>query len=126
MILMIAEISRSRPETERTRPRWLRTVEDAIETHVSEPPSTEALAALAGVHPSHLLRVFRKYNRSTIANFVRLKRIEQARRQVASGRLPLSVIALEAGFSDQAHFTRVFRRTYGETPGQYARSMRGK
>src|SRR4051812_40687910 len=59
MILMIAEIARARVNTESTRPRWLRTVEEALETYIASPPSTEALAALAGVHASHLLRVFR-------------------------------------------------------------------
>jgi AraC family transcriptional regulator len=126
MILMIAEISRARVDEERTRPRWLRRVEEAIETYIASPPSTEALAALAGVHPSHLLRVFRKYNGATISNFARRRRIELARHQVALGKVSLSVIALDAGFSDQSHFTKVFRMAFGETPAQYARSLRGK
>jgi AraC-like DNA-binding protein len=126
MILMIAEMSRARAEEESTRPRWLRTVEEAIDAHIKEPPSTEVLAALAGVHPSHLLRVFRKYNRATIANFVRRRRIELARMQVALGQNPLATIALDAGFADQSHFTRVFKQTFGETPGQYARALKSK
>jgi AraC-like DNA-binding protein len=36
------------------------------------------------------------------------------------------MIALDAGFADQSHFTRVFRRAFGETPGQYARALRGR
>jgi AraC-like DNA-binding protein len=46
--------------------------------------------------------------------------------QVALGQIPLSVIALDAGFSDQSHFTRVFKQAFGETPGQYGRTLRGK
>jgi AraC-like DNA-binding protein len=46
--------------------------------------------------------------------------------EVTNGNRPLSAIALDAGFTDQPHFTRVFRRTFGETPGQYARSLRGR
>ena len=42
------------------------------------------------------------------------------------GEQSLSVIALAAGFADQSHFTRVFRRAFGETPGSYARSLRGR
>ena len=126
MILMIAEMARTRIDEEGTRPRWLRSVEEAIETHITEPPSIEALAAIAGVHPSHLLRVFRKYNRATISNFIRRRRIELARMQVALGQTPLATIALEAGFADQSHFTKVFKRAFGETPGQYARALKGK
>jgi len=51
---------------------------------------------------------------------------DSARLEVAKGERPLSMIALDAGFSDQSHFTRVFRQTFGETPARYARSMRGR
>jgi AraC family transcriptional regulator len=84
------------------------------------------LAALAGVHPTHLLRTFRRHHGATISNYVRQRRIQRARTEVASAKRPLAVIALDAGFADQSHFTRVFRQAFGETPGQYARSLRGR
>lgn len=46
--------------------------------------------------------------------------------QVALGQVPLAVIALQAGFADQSHFTRVFRQAYGLTPAQYARGLKAK
>ena len=125
MMLMMADLARARMNSASTRPRWLRRVEDAIENSIAAPPSVEDLAALAGVHPTHLLRTFRRYQGATIANFVRHRRIEHARTEVAQSKRPMSVIALDAGFADQSHFTRVFKRTFGETPGQYARSLRG-
>jgi AraC family transcriptional regulator len=126
LLLMISDLSRIKASGERTRPRWLIAVEDAIEASVAAPPSAEALAAIAGVHASHLLRTFRRYHGVTIANYVRQRRIERARAEVAAGKRPLSMIALDAGFADQSHFTRVFRQAFGETPGQYARSLRGR
>ena len=86
----------------------------------------EALAQVAGVHPTHLLRTFRRYHGATIASYVRGRRLQQARTQVATTDRPLSMIALDTGFADQAHFTRVFKQAFGETPGQYARSLRGR
>jgi AraC family transcriptional regulator len=126
LVLLAAELARLPVSGERVRPRWLRLVEEAIEASVGAPPSVAELAALAGVHPSHLLRNFRRYHGSTVASYVRQRRIERARTEVARGKRSLSAIALDAGFSDQSHFTRVSREAFGETPGQYLRSLRGR
>jgi AraC family transcriptional regulator len=126
LLLLLTDLSRIEKSAERTRPRWLVAVENAIEGSVAAPPSLDELAAMTGVHASHLMRTFRRYNGMTIANYVRKRRIERARSDIAGTQRPLSEIALDAGFADQSHFTRVFRQTYGETPGQYARSLRGR
>jgi len=125
MMLLVAELVRAQIDGARARPRWLRRVEEALEASIASPPSVEELAAIAGVHPTHLLRTFRRYEGTTISNFVRQRRIQRARVEVAQAKRPLAMIALDAGFADQSHFTRVFRQTFGETPGQYARALRG-
>ena len=124
LLLLVTELSRLPELGERRRPRWLSVVEEAIDASPAEPPSVADLAALAGVHASHLLRTFRRHHGTTVANYARRRRIERARAEIATSTRPLSVIALDAGFSDQSHFTRVFRAAFGETPGQYARSLR--
>jgi AraC family transcriptional regulator len=130
LLLMVADLVRQHADGARRQPRWLRTIEDALESSlesaVAGPPSVEELAAIAGVHPTHLLRTFRRHHGATISNYVRHRRVERARAAVAKGEQSLSVIALDAGFADQSHFTRVFRQAFGETPGQYARSLRAR
>ena len=124
LTLLIAELCRLPGVGEPWRPRWLSLVEEAIEASVAEPPSVAELAALAGVHASHLLRTFRRHHGSTVAGYARRRRLERARAAIANSTRTLTVIAADAGFSDQPHFTRLFRAAYGETPGQYARSVR--
>lgn len=124
LLLLVSELARLPASGERRRPRWFKAVEDAIDASIAAPPSVEDLAAIAGVHPSHLLRTFRQYHGCTLATYVRRQRVERARAQIAASTRPLSMIALDAGFADQSHFTRVFREAFGETPGQYARSLR--
>jgi AraC family transcriptional regulator len=46
-------------------------------------------------------------------------RVEWAAAEILSGHRSLAEIAAEAGFADQSHFTRVFRRQVGVTPGEY-------
>jgi AraC family transcriptional regulator len=124
LLLLLTDLSRLPVFGERRRPRWFKVVEDAIDASVAEPPSVSELAALAGVHASHLLRTFRQHHGCTVATYIRRQRVERARAEIAASKRPLSMIALDAGFADQSHFTRVFRQAYGQTPGQYARSLR--
>lgn len=124
LLLLISDLARLPALGERRRPPWFKIVEDAIEASIAEPPSVTDLAALAGVHASHLLRTFRRYHGCTVATYVRRQRVERARGEIATSKRPLSMIALDAGFADQSHFTRAFRQAYGETPGRYARSLR--
>jgi AraC family transcriptional regulator len=126
LLLLVSELSRLPAAGERRRPRWLGAVEAAIEASGAESPSLTDLAALAGVHASHLLRTFRRFHGETIANYARRRRVERARAELATSTRPLSMIALDAGFVDQSHFTKVFKQAFGETPGQYVRSLRRK
>jgi AraC-like DNA-binding protein len=54
--------------------------------------------------------------------YVLQERIREAQRQLASGRMDISELALHLGFSDQSHFSRAFRRLTGMTPQRYRRS----
>ena len=49
------------------------------------------------------------------------RRIERAREMLARSALPIKAVAAECGFSDQAHLTRVFAATTGETPAAFRR-----
>jgi AraC family transcriptional regulator len=126
LLLLVSELARLPDNGERRRPRWLHAVEEAIDVAGPAAPALADLAALAGVHASHLLRTFRRYHGTTIANYARQRRIERARAALATSTQPLSMIALDAGFADQSHFTKVFKQAFGETPGQYVRSLRRK
>jgi len=47
-----------------------------------------------------------------------MRRLDFTRELLAQDRSPVEV-ALEAGFADQAHFTRIFKATFGITPARY-------
>lgn len=50
-------------------------------------------------------------------------RLQRARQLLELPRASLSEIAQRMGFADQAHFTRVFKRSYGITPGAVVREL---
>ena len=105
--------------SERAIPRWLRQTKELLHARFAENLTLEQIAAEIGVHPVHLASVFRQKYNCTIGEYVRQLRIEYACREIARGASPLVTIALNAGFSSQAHFTSTFKRLTGFTPASY-------
>jgi AraC family transcriptional regulator len=100
-------------------PAWLRRVREALEDSYLQAPSLADLAVIAGVHPVHLSREFRKHYQSTIGEFIRKRRIEHACKLLVGSGTALSEIALACGFSDQSHFCAMFKGHTGLTPAKF-------
>jgi AraC family transcriptional regulator len=117
---MLAEVSRRKVKvTDRRPPRWLSQALDLLREQFSEHLTIAYLATSVGVHPVHLAREFRKFYRCTIGEHIRRLRIEHACRELCVSDASLAAIASAAGFSDQSHFSRTFRRLMQMTPAQY-------
>lgn len=100
-------------------PAWLRVATDMVHERFRESLRIEEIAGAAGVHPAHLACVFRRAHRMPLADYMRRLRVDWAAEQLIVTRRPISWIAAEAGFADQAHLTRWFGRTMGATPAAY-------
>jgi AraC family transcriptional regulator len=68
--------------------------------------------------------MFQKHYRCTVGAYIRRLRIDFACRELANTEAPLVDIALAAGFCDQSHFTKTFRRHTGQVPSQFRESIR--
>jgi AraC family transcriptional regulator len=121
---LIGVVSRAPAFIDRSRPAWLSRSRDRLIVEYRNPPSVAELAQQAGVHRSHYARAFRTHFGCTVAEFVRRLRIEWAAEELRQGRGTLSHVSLQAGFGDQAHFTRAFKRITGITPGEYRATVR--
>ena len=100
-------------------PSWLRLVKEKIQDDPSARVTLGDLASEAGVHPVHLATTFRRFYGVTVASYVRQLRVEHACRALVGSDAPLADIALAAGFADQSHFGRVFKRATQMTPAEY-------
>jgi AraC family transcriptional regulator len=107
----------------RAVPRAVARVRDRVESDLANAPTLGVLAREAGVHPSHLARAFRAALGETIGEYVRRRRLEESLLALARPELSLADISIAAGFADQAHFGRVFKRHFGITPGARRRAM---
>src|SRR5918993_4034027 len=114
---LLAEISRQQPSTEgHCAPKWLSLVRDILHEHYAERLRLEPVAKAVGVHPVHLAREFRKHFGCTVGDYLRHLRIDYASIQLLKSNKPLAEIASDAGFADQSHFSRFFKRFTHMTP----------
>lgn len=99
----------------------LHRVLDYVTTHIDDDIALEDLAGMAGYSPFHFARKFTLAMGVSPHRYIARLRLERAMAQLAAGKLPLVEIALNAGFSSQASFTRAFHRATGLTPKEYQR-----
>ena len=120
MLEMLAEASRREVKaSDRTPPRWLAQALELLREQFSEHLTLAHVATSVGVHPIHLARGFRRFCRCTVGEYIRQLRIEHACHELCASDASLAAIALTAGFSDQSHFSRTFKRLMAMTPAQY-------
>ncbi len=107
----------------RATPPWLIQAREMIAEHFAERLTLTHVAAQVGVHPVHLATTFRQKYGVTIGEFVRRRRVEHACAELLKKDIPLTAIALQAGFADQSHFSKVFKSYVGTTPAKYRSSI---
>jgi AraC family transcriptional regulator len=125
LLEIVAEISRSSRKIHDSQPTTrIELVKELIHSQLQEPLPLSALAKHAGMHPVYLAQAFRKVCGCTIGEYVRRLRIEFACRELTDPNRTISEIAAAAGFFDQSHFTRTFKRLVGVTPAEFRKHFR--
>ena len=120
IIEMLSASSRSKNSgMPRATPQWLEQAREMLYERIAAPPSLSFLATEVGVHPVTLAREFRRYYGATTGEMVRRRRIEIACCAIVKSNAQMNEIAARAGFYDQSHFTRTFKRLTGLTPAEY-------
>jgi AraC family transcriptional regulator len=115
LLELLAAVARD----ERSPPDRLRRAEEFVRAHFREPIGLAQAAAAAGLSPTALATGFRRRFGRSVGERIRELRVEWVAAQLARAGRPLAELALEAGFADQSHLTRVFRRLLGTTPGRF-------
>ena len=109
-MVALAGAGARRPSPERAAPRWLKKAIGAIEDRIPGPVSVTQIASEAGVHPVHLTRVFRRFTGVTPSHYAQDARLRYAYALMRRRDLTLAEIAQAAGYADQSHLARAFRR----------------
>jgi AraC-like DNA-binding protein len=97
-------------------------IHDFIHRNLADPALSPALIATAHhISTRHLHRIFHNHGLS-VAGLIRQRRLERCHHDLGNPQLrslPIQAIAARWGFNDNAHFSRLFRATYGIPPRDY-------
>lgn len=116
---IIAEASRKFASSRNRTACWLEQARDILHEQFADSLTLAGIAELVSVHPVYLASSFRKEYQCTIGEYRRRLRVEFACREISKPQSSLARIALAAGFANEAHFTKTFKRLTGTTPAKY-------
>jgi AraC family transcriptional regulator len=102
-------------------PEWLSAAAELIRSEYSGKLTLSQVAAASGVHRTTVAVGFRRYFGKSVGDYITDLRVAHARQELEKGRRPLAEIAQEAGFCDESHMGRVFRRRFRVSPGALRR-----
>ena len=105
-------------------PPWLVRAQEILHEESLAKLRASTVADAVGVHPAHLARAFRRHYRVSLGTYVRRLRLDWAAQRLAGSDDPIAAIALQAGFADQSHLTRSFKRYLAVTPEKFRRRHR--
>ncbi len=123
---LVSNLLRLRRASSGRMPEWLTGVVRGLEAADPPVPQLSDLAARAGVGVVELVREFRRHLGCTPGAYFRRRRLESVRLGLETTQRPIVELALEAGYSDQAHLTRAFRAAFSQTPAAYRRAHAGR
>jgi AraC-like DNA-binding protein len=96
----------------------VRRARDFLDAEKTRVVRSAELEAVTGLTRYELARQFRLVCGTSPYHYLLMRRLDAARQQL-TGLRPLGEVARDAGFADQAHFTRMFKATFGLTPARY-------
>ena len=86
---------------------------------LAEPPSLETLGRQVSCSPFYLSRIFSQHMGKTISQYIRQLRMDKAAQLLREGKLNVTQVAMEVGYSSSSHFSMAFHETFGCCPGLY-------
>ena len=110
---------------EKKTPVWVRELKEIIQDQVDTNLNLAEISKDLNINPSYLSREFSKhFDNLSFGEYTRKLRIEKAVELIKTHTYSLTEIAYLTGFSDQSHFTRIFKQHTGKNPSAYRKSIK--
>jgi len=105
-------------------PEWVKELKEMIQDHVDTNLNLTEISKSLDINPSYLSREFSKYfDNLSFGEYIRKLRIEKAIELIKLQTRSLTEVAYLTGFSDQSHFTRIFKQHTGKNPSAFKKEF---
>jgi len=105
-------------------PDWVKELKEIIQDQIDTNLSLTDISKSLDIHPSYLSREFSKhFDNLSFGEYIRKLRIEKAIELMKVSSYSLTEIAYLTGFSDQSHFTRIFKKYTSQNPSGYRKKI---
>ncbi len=113
-----------RKQKSKQAPKWVNELREMIQDQIDTNISLKEISRELDINPSYVSREFSKYfGKQSFGEYVRNLRIDRAKQLLQDTKCTLTEIAYLTGFSDQSHFTRIFKKHTGENPSGYRKNL---
>jgi AraC-like DNA-binding protein len=127
LLEVFSKFLKSKQKAGKNLPAWANELKEMIQDHIDTSLTLKELSKDLDINPSYLSREFSKhFDNLSFGEYIRKQRIERAIELMAIPNYSLTDIAYYTGFSDQSHFTRIFKKYTGNSPSAYRKKMREK
>ncbi|KAA9040814.1 helix-turn-helix domain-containing protein [Ginsengibacter hankyongi] len=108
-------------------PDWVKELKEIIQDQIDTNLNLTEISKSLDINPSYLSRKFSKhFNNLSFGEYTRKLRIEKAIELMKKNKYSLTEIAYLTGFSDQSHFTRIFKQHTGKNPSVFRKEIAKK
>ena len=108
-------------------PAWAQELKEIIQDHIDTNITLKEISKDLNISPSYLSREFSKYfGDLSFGDYIQQQRIEKAKELMGTATYSLTEIAYLTGFSDQSHFTRIFKKITGQNPSDFRKKLKKK
>jgi AraC-like DNA-binding protein len=108
-------------------PAWVTELKEIIQDQIDTSITLKQISKDLDINPAYLSREFSKYfDDLSFGDYIRKLRIDKAVEYLNKSDYTLTKIAYLTGFSDQSHFTRIFKKYSGKSPSEYRKSLKKK
>jgi AraC-like DNA-binding protein len=106
-------------------PAWVQEIRNLIQDQIDTAVTLKELSKELDINPAYLSREFsRHFDNLSFGEYIRKQRIEKAIGFLTTSSYSLTKIAYLTGFSDQSHFTRIFKKHTGKSPSVYRKQLK--